>query len=87
MPTDPVDLIARGMSAEQAVEVATQIDGGADVKRLMGLGVPQATASELAAQITAGETTPDQEMVRLMAVGIPHGQAEFIVAAIAAANA
>jgi len=88
--TAATDFISRGMSAEQASEVATQIDetaastvGFPDVSRMMGLGIPAPLANELSAQMSSGTGI----YTNLMGLGVPSILAENIDAAIDAANA
>lgn len=72
--------IARGMAAEQAVELATQVEGTPSAVRLIGTGFPVPLANELVAQMTIGEG----EINPLMGLGVPPILAILIAADIEA---
>ena len=84
MPTDPNIFVARGMPAELATEVASQIDltkavtsGYPSATRLMGFGVSAPLANVMAAQFSDAAN-----LSNLMGLGVPPLLGEAIVAAI-----
>ncbi len=72
--------IALGMGAEQASELADQVEGTPSAVRLIGLGFPVPLANELVVQMTAGEG----EATNLMGLGVPTALATLIAADIEA---
>lgn len=72
-----------GMAAEQASELASQVEGTPSAVRLIGLGFPVPLANELVTQMTAGEG----ESGPLMGLGVPTALAVLIAADIEATDA
>jgi hypothetical protein len=78
-----MDFMARGMSAVQANELATQIDGTPVVAKLIAFGFPVPLANELVAQMTAGTGIEKN----LMGLGMPPALAAKVAADITTAGA
>jgi hypothetical protein len=86
MPTTADDFVVRGMPSALATEVAFQFDnaGSRSDVRLMGLGMPQATATELVRLMAKPSNYLTQGPTNLAALGVPMPLASHLITAIQA---